>query len=156
MKLEEISNAVIDKLNATCTECGITNDIIDEQSFFCNPESLTYVTYTARLEGTSETDSGSLISLIEVWVSKESSIVMAGVELAVNSECSVAISTLTDKDCFPTIETTMTTTDNTISAITGGVVAVVFIIALTIATVAMAVALIVRSRAKMSINYNEE
>ena len=154
-RLEDISNAVIDNLNASCAECDITTDIIDKQFFFCNPETPTYVTYSARLEGTSETDSGSLISLIEEWVRNGTSIIMAGVEMTVNSECSVAISYLTEKDCFPTTESTTVNT-NMVYTITGGVVAVVFIIALTIVAVAIAVAVIVKSRAKVSNNYNEE
>ena len=60
---------MLDQLTASCSDCGITSDIIDRQSFSCYPESPTYVTYRARLEGTSETDSGSLISLIEDRVS---------------------------------------------------------------------------------------
>ena len=67
-KLEDIANAVLEELTDSCSDCDITSDIIDKQSFSCFSESLTYVTYRARLEGTSETDSGSLISLIEEWV----------------------------------------------------------------------------------------
>ena len=70
MKLGDIANAVLEELIASCAECGVTNDTIDKQSFICVPESSSYyVTYRARLEGTSETESGSLISLIEDWVS---------------------------------------------------------------------------------------
>ena len=68
-KMKDITNAVLEELNASCTKCGISNDIIDKQSFFCFPESPTYVTYHARLEGNFKTESGSLISLIEEWVS---------------------------------------------------------------------------------------
>ena len=41
--------------------------------------------------GTSETDSGSLISLIEEWVSGGTGIIMTGVLVTVDSECSVAL-----------------------------------------------------------------
>ena len=41
--------------------------------------------------GNSETDSGSLISLIEEWVSGGASIIMAGVLVTVDSGCSVAL-----------------------------------------------------------------
>ena len=46
-KLEDITNAVIEELTASCAECSITDDIIDKQSFACFPESPTYVTYRA-------------------------------------------------------------------------------------------------------------
>ena len=58
--------------------------------------------YRARLEGTSETDSGSLISLIEQWVKGGASIIVTGVLMTVDSECSVAISSLSDGECSPT------------------------------------------------------
>ena len=148
-KLGDITNAVLDLLSTSCAECGITNDIIDEQSFACFPESPTYVTYRARLEGTSEINSTSLISLIEEWVSNGSNnIVMAGVLMTVNSECSVVISSLNEGNCFPSTESTATNTDSTITVMTGGVVAVIFIISLTIAAVIIAVSLIMK---KMSV-----
>ena len=118
-----------EELTALCTECDITNDIVDKQSLACFPESPTYVTYRARLEGTSETDSGSLISLIEKWVGGGPSIIVTGVLMTVDSECSVAISSLSEGECSSTNDSTMTTNDSPISAIAGGVVAVIVIIA---------------------------
>ena len=91
---------MLEELNDVCSDCGITNDIIDKLSFSCFPESPKYVTYRARLEGTSETDSGSLISLIEEWVSGGASIIVAGVLMTVDSECSVAISSLREGECL--------------------------------------------------------
>ena len=81
--LEDITSAVVDQLTDSCTDCGITSDIIDRQSFSCYPESPTYVTYRARLEGTSETDSGSLISLMEDLVRGGASIIVNGVLMTV-------------------------------------------------------------------------
>ena len=155
MRSKDISNSILEKLTATCTECRITNDIIDKQSVSCNSGSLKHVTYSARLEGTSETDSDSLISLIDEWVSGGASIIMAGIQMTVDSECSVAISSLSEKKCFPTTST-MTANDNAAFIVTGGVVAVVFMIASTIAVVAIAVFLIVKNCGKVSINHNEE
>ena len=143
---EDITNAVIGELTASCAECGITNDIIDQQSFACFPESPTYVTYRARLEGTSETDSGSLISLIEEWVSGGVSIIVTGVLMPVDSECTVAILSLSEGECTPTQQPT---TDATI--IIGGVVSLILGIALTVVTVIIAVRFILKSRRKASI-----
>ena len=139
MKLEIITSAVLEQLTIMCTECGITSDIIDTPSFACFPESPTSVTYRARLEGTSETDSGSLISLIEEWVSDGAGIIMTGVLVTVDSECPVAISSLGEGECQPS------TTDNT-AAIIGGVVAVILIIAITFAVVAIIMTLILKNR----------
>ena len=150
VKLEHITNAVIEELTASCAECGITNDIIDKQSFACSPESPTYVTYHARLEGTSETDSGSLISLIEEWVSGGANIIVTEVLMTVDSECSVAISSLSEGECSLPVTNSTTTTENSntttfpslSTAIIGGIVAVILIISLTL----LAMALIIKKR----------
>ena len=161
--MEYITSAVVDQLTASCSDCGITSDIIDRQSFACYPESPTYVTYRTRLEGTSETDSGSLISLIEDWVRGGASIIVTGVLMTVDSECSVAISSLSEGECLspstetPTTTSTATTTaDSTISftssqgsydnaAIIGGTVAIVIALIVAISLV-ITVALVLKHR----------
>ena len=153
-KLEDVTNAVIEEMTASCAECGVTNDIIDKQSFACFPESPTHVTYRARLEGTSETDSGSLISLIEEWVSGGASIIVTGVLMRVDSECPVAISSLSEEECSFTTDGTMATNDNTLPTIIGGVVAAIFIIALSV--VIIVVCLIRKGHRKTSVHRNEE
>ena len=154
VKLENIADAVLEQLTSSCPQCGHVN--IDRRSFACYPESPTRVTYRARLEGTSETDSGSLISLIEKWVRGGASIIVTGVLMTVDSECSVPISSLSEGECQPpitdpTVVPTDSTTDPTAdtsstdstdksssdnnTAIIGGVVAIVIvlIIAITVA-----------------------
>ena len=152
--MEDITSAVLEELTGSCAECGITSDIIDRQSFACYPESPTHVTYRARLEGTSETDSGSLISLIGDWVSGGAGIIVTGVLVTVDFECSVAISSITERECSSTQPpTTDLTTSGTISqsssdntaAIIGGVVAVILIIAITVTIIAI-VALVMKNR----------
>ena len=96
---------MVRKLTSSCPECGITSDIIDMQSFSCFPESPSRVTYRARLQGTSETDSSSLISLIERWVDDGATIVVIGLLMKVDSKCSVQISSFNEGECFETPET---------------------------------------------------
>ena len=111
------------------------------------------MTYRARLEGTSETESGSLISLIEEWMSGGASIIVTGILMTVDYECSVAISSLSEGECSPTSDSTTTTNDVTMSAIVGGVVAVILIISSTV--VVLVVLVIISHRRNMSINTNE-
>ena len=161
VKLEDITSAVLERLSASCVDCSIDSDIIDRESFACYPESPTYVTYRARLEGTSESDSGSLISLIEKWVSGGASIIVTGVLMTVDSECSVAISSLSEGECSPTqppptdtkppttdnttdTQTDQTSTDNT-AAIIGGVVAVAIVLIITVGIIVIVV-LVLKSR----------
>ena len=54
----------MEKLSALCPDCGVTEAVIDRQAFLCYPESPSYVTYRARLEGTSEVESCRLISVV--------------------------------------------------------------------------------------------
>ena len=164
MKLDIITSTILEQLRLSCTQCGITSDIIDKWSFACFPESPTHVTYRARLKGTSETDSGSLVSLIEKRVSSEAGIIVTGVLMTVDSECSVAISSLGEGECqSPTTEpTTNPTTDpttdptssmttsvsahsaasdstDTAAIIVGGVLATVLVITVAVIVVALIV-----------------
>ena len=111
----------------SCAECGITHDIIERQSFACNPESPLFITYRARLEGTSQTDSGYLISLIEEWVTTGPSFIVTGILMKVDSECAVAISSLSDGECIQTSPSSSEVSPDT-PAIIGGVVATVIVI----------------------------
>ena len=122
--MEDITSAVLEELTESCAECGISSDIIDRESFACFPESPTHVTFRARLGGSSETDSGSLISLLESWVSGGATIIVSGVLMTVDAECSVAISSLSEGEC--STEAPASSTDNT-DGIIGGM-AVLFII----------------------------
>ena len=153
MSLEDITSAILEQLTHSCAECGITSDIIDKPSFACYSESPSSVTYRARLEGTSETDSGSLISQIEEWVSGGASIILTGVLIRVDSDCSVAISSLNEGECSTT-QPPDTGLSNSIFAIIGGTVAVLVI---TFAVVAIIMTLILKKHSRtLSISDREE
>ena len=141
---QNITNTVLEELTDMCPHCGITNDVIDKQLFACFSESPTYVTYRARLGGISETDSGSLISLIEEWVSGGASIIVAGVLMTVDSKCSVAISSLSEGECLTSDSSASSCSDT--GAIIAGVVVIILIIAITIIIVAVVTLMIVKHR----------
>ena len=132
--MDDITNEVLDLLAASCVDCDITKDIIDKQSFSCFSESPSHVTYRARLEGTSETDSGSLISLIEEWVRGGADIVVTGLLIKVDSQCLVEISSFSEGECSATTDSTTNSAGNSIThgGIIGGAVAVILIVALSI------------------------
>ena len=90
---------MLENFKPFCPECS--SQIIDKQSFSCYEESPTHITYRARLEGTSERDSDTLISVIEEWVRGEDSIIVAGVRMPVDALCSVIISSLNEPECLP-------------------------------------------------------
>ena len=105
-KLEDITNAILQELTVSCAECGIGSDSINRQLFACFTESPTHVTFRARLGGSTETDSGSLISLLDSWVSGGATIIVTGILVTVDAECSVAITSLSEKECLSDQATT--------------------------------------------------
>ena len=143
-KLEDITSAVVKELTESCAECGISSDIIDEQSFSCFPESPTHVTFRARLEGNSERSSSFFISLLESWVSGGATIIVTGVLMTVDAECSVAISSLSEGECSTVTEMPASSADNT-AGIIGGMTALFIIAALVVAGVVV-VALFLKRR----------
>ena len=116
--VEDITSAVLLKLMELCSVCGVTNDIIDMQLIDCGSESV--IVYRARLEGTSQTDSGSLISLIEDWVNTAPRVLVRGVLMKVDSECSVAISSLSEEsECSnATMQPPVASTSSSSSSVT--------------------------------------
>ena len=138
MKLSDVTNAVVDQLKTTCGQCS--SDMIDNQFFVCYSECPSFVTYRARLEGTRETDSDSLISLIEEWVRGGVIVIVTGDLMTVDPHCSVAISSPDQPECSlpPTVKSNSTikeaepVSDNT-PAIIGGALGVLFITVITIA-----------------------
>ena len=100
LKLGDITIEVVEKVVALCPDCGFTDTSIDKQSFSCYPNSPSFVTYRARLERTSLTDSDNFISLIEQWVSDGASVIVSGVLLKVDSKCLVEISDLSEDECI--------------------------------------------------------
>ena len=104
LKVEEITAAVVKALTSSCGECSSV--IIENQFLVCYSESPAFLTYRARLEGTSERDSGSLISLIEEWVTgSRANVNVTGVLMTVDSHFSVAISSLSQPECSPPFNT---------------------------------------------------
>ena len=164
------------QLQTLCGEC--VPEMIDNQFFVCYPESPSHVTYRARLEGTSERGSDSLISLIEDWVRGGPGVIVTGVLMTVDAHCSVAISSLSEGECLPHDPHPDTEPDPSPSPITdpttpsigsddggittaiiGGVVAIVIvlIIAITIAIVVIVFLVLKtrRARGELSLNKSE-
>ena len=122
--------------------CNITNNNIDETFFHCFDLSSHYVTYRARLSGTTEITSHTLLSYIEDWVSGGPSILVRGALLIIDHECPVSITAVDDEECTPDVATKSQNFAR--PAIIGGtVVAVVLIISTTLVIV---VVLVRRSR----------
>ena len=84
-------------------QCRFNKSNVDEESFAaCNDQFSEYVTFRARLSGTSDNDSEYLVSLLAKWVSTSPKISVDGLEMKVANkelDCTVFISGLNDRDC---------------------------------------------------------
>ena len=136
-----------------CPECS--SDVLDEQSFSCFKESPSFLTYRAHLEGTSERDSESLVSLIESWVrgGEAASVIVNGVLMGVDPNCSVAISSLSQPECSYT--TPPPSSDNTPSIVAGVVVVIVVIVIAVTAVVVIALVWKIRQGGSVPTEVNE-
>ena len=140
-KLGDITSLVLKELADLCIDCGITNDIIDEQSIFCSEKSPKFLIYRARLKGTSHTDSRMLRSLIEEWVNGGGSIIVTGILMPIDPECAVAISSLSEAECeiSTTDPTINSNTGDKTAAIIGGAVPVIVLVAIAIVVLAIVI-----------------
>ena len=129
--MKSVTGAIFEQLKQSCSSCAITEDIIDMPLFVCFPESPTFVTFRARLEGTSETDSHTIITILEDWVKSGPSFTVTGVLMTVDSQCSVPISSPTEKECLKDASPSSSTSQvsSVMISVIGGVTALlVFII----------------------------
>ena len=154
-KLSDITAAVVEVLHASCGEC-VSEMVIDNQFFVCYPESPSHVTYRARLEGTSERESGSLISLIEEWVRGGASVIVTGVLMTVDPDCSVAISSLSEGECSPKVAEDLGDKNDGENGggstpIIAGVVTVTVVIVITVAIVVIVFLVLKNRRGELSL-----
>ena len=92
------------------------------------------MTYRARIKGTSQTDSGSLVALIQEWVDGGPGIIVTGVLLTADSECVVAVSSLNEGECSKEDPPPPSTSDNT-----AGIVVAILIIAIAVVIIVILV-----------------
>ena len=159
-KLEDVETKIIQILMDGCPECS--SDVLDEQSFSCFKESPSFLTYRARLEGTSERDSESLVSLTESWVrgGEAASVIVNGVLVGVDPNCSVAISSLSQPECSyttppPSTDRVCTSSNNTPSIVAGVVVVIVVLVIAVTALVVIALVRKIRQGGSVPTEVNE-
>ena len=102
MKYDDIISAV----EEMCL-CEIGHSNVDEESFTaCTEKMPEYVTFRARLSGTSDYDSEYLASFLVKWVSTSPSIFVNGLELNVANDKINCTTILSDNegDCLNDIE----------------------------------------------------
>ena len=130
-KLGEITSAVVEELNELC-QCGVSSDNIDEAHFHCFEPSSLYVTYRARLTSTPDTDSSTLVSYLEKWVSGGPSISVQSILMRIDRDCSVDIEGFDSEECDQTSASQSCTCTAAIVGLTIVVVILLVIVAVLI------------------------
>ena len=127
---------MVDGAEQLC-HCGFTAGHIDRgvSGFQCSENQHNQVVFRSKLNGTVTTNASTLTNYINQWTSSAVSITVQGLILDVDSMCPVHISSFSDPECASVTD---------VSAIVGGVVATVCIIAITV--IAVGIVVVVRRR----------
>ena len=126
---------MVDGAEQLC-RCGFTAGHIDRgvSGFQCGNQ-LNQVVFRSKLNGTVTTNASTLTNYINWWTSSGVSITVQGLILDLDSMCPVRISSFSDPECASVTD---------VSAIVGGVVAGVCVIAITV--IAVGIVVVVRRR----------
>ena len=139
-KLSDISVATFSMLNTMC-DCSFPPDHISQNEFTCFHNDAQEVIYRAKLQGVEANDCSNLTELIREWANSESSILIQGNRLRLNSRCDLEIETIDvapacvigETPPNPTSPTTSSEGQLSIEVIIGGAAAGFVIIILLIA-----------------------
>ena len=138
-KASEIANNVINKLQQLC-QCNLAANIINIGGFICFTQSPQYVTYRAKIQGTTNVAALELISYIEQWVTSGVKVNVKAQFLNLQPFCTVPIISTNEDECeipsqstseLPTISTSTSISTKTIAIIIA-VVCIVIIVSTTL------------------------
>jgi len=96
-KLTDISTTLRLVVHESC-QCRYGQSEINREMFHCFEGSQNSVTYRARLLATADVDIQSLTSYLEEWVAGGNSVVVEGVILSVDEDCSAEIADLLQQE----------------------------------------------------------
>ena len=108
-------------------QCGFIRDRVSDGVFKCFSDSPQAVIYRAILHGTANATSTVLISHIKQWIAEKPTVTVQRVLLTIDGSCSVAISSLTDKEECPSIQSQNRSSFDNTEVIIGGVVSLVIV-----------------------------
>ena len=134
----DITSAILQVVQDSC-QCVYGQSEVDGELFRCFDGSEDSVTYRARLLATAEVDTQSLSSYLEEWVAAGSSVVVGGVVLSVDEDCSGEIADLLQEEEGCRAEGTSSDSTGVVAgAVVGATVAV-----LAVATVAVLIIVVI-------------
>ena len=148
-RLKDISDAILQLVQGSC-QCTYTALNIDGEVFRCFDGAEDSVTYRARVLATVEVDTQSLSSYLEEWVAAGSSVVVGGVVMSVDEDCSGEIADLLQEEEGCRAEPTSSDSTGVVAgAVVGAAVA-----ALVVATVIIIACIVIVKRRYVTIINN--
>ena len=97
-KLSDVTEQIVLQLTDSC-ECTLTVEYIADGRFVCDPNKPEKVIFQGRIISMSERNSTDFLPMLRLWKVNEPTIVVQGVQLTVESRCSVELSNLGDIRC---------------------------------------------------------
>lgn len=97
-KLSDVTDQIVLQLTDFC-ECALTVEYIADERFVCDPNKPEKVIFQGRIISTSERNSTDFLPMLRLWKVNETTIVVQGVQLTVESRCSVELADLGDIRC---------------------------------------------------------
>ena len=126
-RLKDISDAILQRVQSSC-QCTYTALNVNGEVFRCFDGAEGSVTYRARVLATVEVDTQSLSSYLEEWMAAGSSVVVGGVVLSVDEDCSGEIADLLQEEEGCRAQPTSSDSTGAVAgAVVGAAVAVLFV-----------------------------
>ena len=127
-KLSDVSEQIVLQLTDSC-ECALTVEYIADRRLVCDPNEPEKVIFQGRIISTPERNSTDFLPMLGSWVLNEPTIVVQGVQLKVESRCSVELANLGDTECV------QPPTNSVVSGVAGAVGGVLVLVALAVIVV---------------------
>ncbi len=103
-KIDAVLEAISQSLNAYCS-CDIQRSYFDDAHFMCNEIDKDRVILQARVAGTSQSDSKTLLDYLELWLQSSPKVAIRGKLLSTDARCDVSIESIGDiSDCYSITE----------------------------------------------------
>ena len=97
-KLSDVTEQVVLQLTDFC-ECALTVEYIADRKLVCNQNEPEKVIFQGRIISTPERNSTEFLPILRLWKVNEPTIVVQGVQLKVESRCSVELANVGDTEC---------------------------------------------------------
>lgn len=100
-KVSDINNQILRGIRKVCENIQVPDEIItnDDHAYKCPKHLPNNVMYEAHIQGTSQTNTTTLVSCLDKWLEQVKVIQVNLVELSINKECTSVVNKQNTPDC---------------------------------------------------------